>query len=141
MNRTKVRKAFPALRILACLTPEESKAIMPFLNHELCQSILECIENGMCNPTIPKEIQSDLATKLKKHKRSFRYLNNKEELLEQNPKRRNQILERKKRTLSKVSDCIGDVFNVAIPILSDYLSCKRKNIRTKLENENKNKNE
>ena len=123
MKRTKIKKLFPALKILACLSPTDSKALFPYLNHELCQGILECLENSMCNPTIPADVRKELVGKLRKHKRKFRFLNNKSEFFEQNPKDRKQILEKKKKTFSKVGDCMSDVFDVAIPVLADYIEC------------------
>lgn len=124
MKRTKIKKLFPALKLISCLAPEDSKALFPYLNHELCRGILECLENSMCNPTVPRKVRQDLVMKIRKHKRKFRYLNNKAEFIEQNPKKVKQILEKKKKTLSNVSDCIGEVFDVAIPLLAQYISCR-----------------
>lgn len=123
MKRSKIKKVFPALKVIACLAPEDSRALFPYLNHELCRGILECLENSLCNTSIPLKVRQDLVTKLKKHKSKFRYLNNKEEFIEQDPKEIKQILERKKDTLSKVSDCMAEVFDVAIPILAQGIVC------------------
>jgi hypothetical protein len=63
-------------------------------------------------------------------------LNNKEEFRQSDPKKRKQVLEKKKHTLSSVSDCIGDVFSVAIPILGEYIDCggrKRKKRKGKTQ--------
>lgn len=130
MRRTKIQRIFPALKAIACLSPEDSKALFPYLNHELCRGILECLENSMCNPSIPIDVRQNLVEKLKKHKVRFRYLNNKAEFIAQNPKEIKQILEKKKKTLSEVSDCMTEVFDVAIPILAQYISCKNKNKKT-----------
>jgi hypothetical protein len=126
MKPSRIKKVFPALKVIACLSPEDSRALFPYLNHELCHGILECLENSLCNTTIPVEVRQDLVKKLKKHKSKFRYLNNKAEYIKQDPKEVKQILERKKKTLSKVSDCMAEVFDVAIPILAQGISCSKR---------------
>ena len=97
MRRSKLKKLFPALKTIACLPSEDSKLLFPYLNHELCHAILECLENSMCNPTIPSDVRIDLVKKLQKHKNKFRYLNNKEEFFEPNVEQRKKIFERKKK--------------------------------------------
>jgi hypothetical protein len=85
----------------------------------------------MSNRTLPTEIRRDLIEKIQSHKRKFRFLNNKAEFKETDRKRRKQILEKKKSTLSAVSSCIGDVFSIAIPILADYIECGKKRSKKK----------
>jgi hypothetical protein len=123
MRRSKIKKLFPALKVLACLSPEDAKYLFPYLSHSLCTAILEMLHNATANAFVPPEIREELIAKLRAHKRKFRYLNDKSELLESNPKRRKQILEKKKNTLASVSECVTEIFSVALPILADYIDC------------------
>lgn len=116
-----MKKAFPMLQIMATLSDAEVKTMLPFLNHHVCEAILECCDHGICNETVPDEVRIALGEKYEKHKKKLRFLINKEEFGVEDPKQRKQILEKKKKTLAEVGDCVGDFLSVAIPALRKYI--------------------
>lgn len=125
MNKHQMRKVFPLLQILSELSAPELKSVLPFLNHDVCLALLECVDHGVCNKSIPPDVRNELRQKLVKHKKKFRYLVNQEELRAVNLVERDKVLEKKKKTLVHVADCLEDIFKVAIPALSEYV-CKDK---------------
>ena len=109
------------LEILSALSDEELQIILPFLNHNVCLGILECVDHGMCNKTVPERVKEELRTKLVKHKKQFRYLINKEELRTSDRSACKEIIEKKKKVLASVADCLDDIFKVALPPLLEYI--------------------
>ena len=126
MNKSQMKKVFPMLEILSTLPSDELQLVLPFLNHSVCLGLLECVDHGVCNKSIPLEIRSELREKLIKHKKKFRYLVNKEEYRAENAAEREKVLEKKKKTLVHVADCLNDIFKVAIPALTEYVSERKK---------------
>jgi hypothetical protein len=127
MNKPQLKKVFPMLEIMSNLSDEEVQIMIPFLNHDVCLGILECIDHGICNTTIPEDVKNALKEKLIKHKKKLRYLINKDEFRTKDPLRRTQILEKKKRILLRLGgNCVSDVLGLAIPALGDYIRRKSK---------------
>ncbi len=120
-----MKKVFPMLKILATLSVEELQIVLPFLSHDVCLALLECVDHGVCNKSIPVEVRNEMRDKLIKHKKKFRYLINRDEYAVDGIEERAHILERKKKTLVQVADCLEDIFKVAIPALTDYI-CESK---------------
>jgi hypothetical protein len=123
MNKAQMKKLFPMLRLLATkLDASDLQIALPWLKHEVCLGLLECIDHGVCNKSIPPEVRKELRERLVAHKKKFRYLVNKKELLAPSLTERDEILDKKTKTMVDVSNCMEYIFKVAIPALGEYVS-------------------
>ena len=107
-----MQKVHPLLKIISKLSDGERKVLFPFLTHEGCDGIYECVHNGLSNPTLNEEDRRDLNQKLLPQKNKFRKL-----IKESDPVR-------KKRALLQVGEGVGLLVEKVVPLLEDYLQSK-----------------
>lgn len=110
MNKRAIRKVHPLLQIISKLGAEERSVLLHFLNHDACEGLYQCVENGLTNPTLREDDKRELHAKLLPHKKKFRRL-----IKERDP-------EKKKRALLQVGDGVGLILEKVVPLLSEYLS-------------------
>jgi hypothetical protein len=115
MQRNKLRKLFPLLRILQKLTDVERDIVLCYLNNDGCAGIYECIHNAIHNTSLTTLQKEHLQKALIKDKKKFRLLIKKE-----------VSPERKQNTLKKVGGGVGVVLETLLPLLENYVNKKRK---------------
>jgi hypothetical protein len=113
MNKRKLGKVFPLLQIVAKLTEGERQVLLCYLNYDGCDGIYECVHNALYNTTLPQSEKKNILTLLKKNKKRYRCLVNK-----------NEKPLKKYKTLQKVGDGVGVILNTILPLLDNYLKKK-----------------
>jgi hypothetical protein len=112
MNKSKLKKLFPLLKILRSLSEEDRNVVLPFLTHEGCEGLYDCVYNGLWNETLTD--RGDIQKRLGKNKHKFR------RLLDERVSS-----EKKKKTLQQVGGDIGWLLEKVLPALAFHLSRKK----------------
>jgi hypothetical protein len=115
MNKRKMKNLYPLLKIISKLTDEERRVLLQYLNHEGCEGIYECVDNALCNKSLPDEQRQDLASKLSEEKKLYRFI------VDEN---KNSLKKQKK--LVQVGGSLGTVLQVVLPLLSQFIANKIK---------------
>jgi len=105
-----MRKLHPLLKLITKLTDDERRTVLFYLNSAGLDGVYECIHNGIANPTIYTGDQNQLKEKLASQK--GQYLS----LLADDP---DPVKKHKK--LLKVSDSVGEVIKLVLPVLENHL--------------------
>jgi hypothetical protein len=113
MNKRKLGKVFPLLQIVAKLSEGERQVLLCYLNYDACDGIYECVFNALYNTTLPQSEKKHILTFLKKNKKRYRCLVNKDE-----------TSLKKHKTLQKVGDGVGVILNSVLPLVDNYLKKK-----------------
>lgn len=109
-SRQRMRKLFPLLKILNSLDIEERTILLPYLTHEGCEGVYDCVYNGVMNPTLRAEDRQELHRVLIPHKRKLRRL-----LAEQDPAK-------KKRALLQLGAGASLLIEKVFPVLNEFVS-------------------
>jgi hypothetical protein len=110
MNRRQLNKVFPLLKILQQLGEVERQILLCYLTNEGCEGIYECIDNALYNSTLSKVDRQKILEVLRKNKRKYRCLVNKD----LSPGRRH-------KTLCKAGDGVGIILNIVLPLIEKHL--------------------
>jgi hypothetical protein len=113
MQKHKIRKLYPLLKILNKLSDEERQILICYLTHDGCAGIYECIHNAIFNVTLPKNQRQKIQKELQKDKGKFRRLFDDD-----------LSLEKKHKTLRKVGGGVGIVLQTVLPLLEKYIAEK-----------------
>lgn len=116
-----MRKMFPLLKSIPTLGDEERNTLLRHLSNEACSCVLQCVWNGLTNPTLSEDdrrvLRQELAPQKKKFRKLFRQLD---------PTKQRQ-------TLLQVGAGAGLILEKVLPLLDDTLGDSRKKKAKKQE--------
>jgi hypothetical protein len=115
MNKRKMKNLYPLFKIISKLSEEERRVLLRYLNHEGCEGIYECVDNALCNKSLPDEEQKNLASKLSNEKKLYRFILDKD-----------KHISKKQKKLVQVGGSLGTVLEIVLPLLSQFIADKVK---------------
>lgn len=111
MNTKKqLRKALPMLKILNNLNADELTTMLSYLSSPACEAIYECVQNAISNDKIAGEVKLTIKSKLLKHKKHLRKLNDN--------KTSSKL---KQKHLVQAGSGIGAILTAVLPMLASFL--------------------
>ena len=114
MRRRTLQKLLPLLKVLNKLEEEDRRVLIPYLTHEGCSGIYECVDNILHNPNIPTEHRKQIHFELNGQRDNLRFLASKK-----------QPAEDKKKVLQRTNQSIRSVFTYSLPMLEHDLNQKK----------------
>ena len=114
MKKKRLRESFPLLKILCGMKAADRTVVLKFLNAQGCESIYECIVNGIRNKSLSTKKQKLLKKGLLKDKDIYRSLT-----------KGKKSSKKKQKNLVQVGGSIGLILSTVLPILANFLFGKK----------------
>lgn len=108
MSKTRMKKAFPVLKVLKKLKTPDLEIILTSLNDENCEYIIDLVHNALYNKTINN--RSSLRSKLIKDKANLRYLTSKK-----------RSLKNKRKRFKQMGGSLALILTTLLPLVADLI--------------------
>jgi hypothetical protein len=115
MRKTQIARLYPMLQIMSRLGDEDRVKIIPFLNNHGCESIYECIHNGLRSKQVGSERRRAIRKTLKGEAELYRRI----------LKTDHCPTKRQKRLAQVSGRGLGLILESVLPLLAQHLSATR----------------
>lgn len=115
-KKKRLAKHFNLLKLLSAIgNDEERNDIIAALNHDCCDSIYECLKQGLKNDSLPTAWRKELRDRLSGKEQVFRSL-----IAPKGSK------DKRRKSLVQAGGDVSYILQGILPLLEDYLKSNRK---------------